>query len=63
MAGRVFIGTSGWNYDSWKEAFYEGAPKKGWLRFCAEHFNAIEVNATFYRLQTQDTFRRWRGQA
>jgi uncharacterized protein YecE (DUF72 family) len=63
MTGRAFIGTSGWNYDSWKEVFYEGTPKKDWLRFCAERFNAIEVHATFYRLQTQDTFRRWRGQA
>ncbi len=62
MAGHVYIGTSGWNYDSWKEAFYKGTPKKDWLRFCAARFNAIEVNATFYRLQTQDTFRRWRDQ-
>ncbi len=60
MAGRVYIGTSGWNYDSWKDAFYGATPKKDWLCFCAGRFNAIEVNATFYRLQSRETFRRWR---
>lgn len=59
MSGQVYIGTSGWNYDSWKGAFYGATPKKDWLRFCAERFNAIEVNATFYRLQSRETFRRW----
>jgi uncharacterized protein YecE (DUF72 family) len=56
---RVNIGTSGWNYDSWAETFYEGRPKKDWLRFCADKFTALEVNATFYRLQSRATFRRW----
>ena len=59
MAGRAYIGTSGWDYGGWAEAFYGGLPKKDWLRFCAEKFSAIEVNATFYRLQSIHTFRRW----
>lgn len=58
--GHLYIGTSGWNYDSWKDDFYEGTPKKDWLRFCAARLTAIEVNATFYRLQSKETFRRWR---
>jgi len=62
LAGRVYIGTSGWNYDSWREAFYGATPKKDWLRFCAGRFSAIEVNATFYRLQSRETFRRWRDE-
>jgi uncharacterized protein YecE (DUF72 family) len=59
--GRAYIGTSGWNYDHWAEPFYGGRPRKEWLAFCAEQFTAIEVNATFYRLQTRETFRRWRA--
>jgi uncharacterized protein YecE (DUF72 family) len=59
MTGRVYVGTSGWNYDSWREGFYGNRPKKEWLRFCAERFTAIEVNATFYRLQSRETFQRW----
>ncbi len=62
MTGRVFIGTSGWNYDAWRDDFYQGRPRKDWLRFCAERFSAIEVNATFYRLQSRETFRRWRDE-
>jgi len=60
LAGRLYVGTCGWNYDSWRENFYGDTPKKNWLRFCAERFNSIEVNATFYRLQTRETFARWR---
>ena len=62
MAGRIFIGTSGWNYDAWRGPFYEGRPAKEWLRFCGAKFTAIEVNATFYRLQSAATFRRWRDE-
>jgi len=60
--GRAFIGTSGWNYDSWIGPFYGDIRKKSWLRFCAEQFTAIEVNATFYRLQSWETFKRWRNE-
>lgn len=60
MAGNLYIGTSGWNYDSWREPFYGDRPRKDWLAFCAGRFTAIEVNATFYRLQSRETFRRWR---
>jgi len=59
MGGRAWIGTSGWNYAAWRDVFYEGRPKRAWLAFCAESFGAIEVNATFYRLQSVETFRRW----
>jgi len=62
VAGRAFIGTSGWIYDSWREDFYEGCPARDWLRFCAGRFGAIEVDATFYRLQSVQTFRRWRAE-
>jgi uncharacterized protein YecE (DUF72 family) len=60
MRGRPYVGTSGWNYDSWRESFYESLPRKEWLRFCAQRFTGIEVNATFYRLQSTEIFQRWR---
>ena len=59
--GRAFIGTSGWNYPAWRGAFYGDCPASRWLSFCAERFSAIEVNATFYRLQSRETFVRWRS--
>src|SRR5919205_860993 len=60
MAGKAYIGTSGWNYKRWRNDFYGDTPQKKWLRFCAERFTAIEVNSTFYRLQPQSTFEKWR---
>ena len=62
MAGRAFIGTSGWIYDSWRDDFYAGRPGREWLRLCAARFTAIEINSTHYRLQSIETFRRWRGE-
>jgi len=62
MAGNAYIGTSGWNYKSWRDGFYGDTPQKQWLRFCAERFTSIEVNGTFYRLQEKSTFKKWRDQ-
>ena len=47
------IGCSGWNYDSWKQPVYGGAPASRWLQLYAEIFDTVEVNATFYRLPTR----------
>ncbi|HEY2568674.1 MAG TPA: DUF72 domain-containing protein [Candidatus Udaeobacter sp.] len=60
MAAAAYVGTSGWNYKSWRECFYGETPQKRWLQFCAERFTAIEVNGRFYRLQEQSTFEKWR---
>ncbi len=62
MDQQAYIGTSGWSYRAWKDSFYAGVRQKDWLRFCAERFTGIEVNATFYRLQERSTFERWRDE-
>jgi uncharacterized protein YecE (DUF72 family) len=62
MPGKAYIGTSGWNYKSWRDDFYAETPQKRWLRFCAERFTGIEVNGTFYRLQEKSTFKKWRDE-
>jgi uncharacterized protein YecE (DUF72 family) len=62
MAGEAYIGTSGWNYKSWRKDFYGDTPQKQWLPFCAQHFTGIEVNGTFYRLQEKSTYKKWRNQ-
>ena len=46
-------------YDRWKDDFYAGVPRKRWLEFCAAQFSAVEINASFYRLQTESTFLKW----
>lgn len=55
----LFIGTSGWNYKSWKDEFYAGVKQKEWLEHYARHFNAVEVNATFYRLLRENVLESW----
>ena len=62
MSGKAHIGTSGWNYKSWRNCFYGDTPQKQWLAFCAERFTGIEVNGTFYRLQEKSTFKKWRDE-
>jgi uncharacterized protein YecE (DUF72 family) len=60
----VRIGCSGWNYKHWRELFYpKGLPVSRWFEFYAKHFDTVEINNSFYRLPTPDTFDKWRTQA
>ncbi len=60
----IHVGTSGWQYDSWKGRFYpRDLPKSAWLAFFSERFSTVEVNNTFYRLPDASTFTRWREQS
>jgi uncharacterized protein YecE (DUF72 family) len=46
----VWIGTSGWTYDSLRGPFYsKDFPKREWLRFYASNFRTTEINGSFYR--------------
>lgn len=60
----VRIGTSGWQYDDWRPAFYpEGMGKARWFAHYAEHFPTVEVNYSFYRLPSENTVRKWHDAA
>ncbi|MFA5072713.1 MAG: DUF72 domain-containing protein [Nitrospirota bacterium] len=57
----IYIGTSGWYYDSWKGLFYpEDIPKEEFLRFYASRFTTVEINNTFYHLPLDTTLHHWR---
>jgi uncharacterized protein YecE (DUF72 family) len=61
--GEVRVGISGWNYPAWRGQFYPvGLPQRDELQFAGSRFTSIEVNASFYRLQKPETFRRWAEQ-
>ena len=55
------VGCSGWNYQHWRQGvFYPPRfPPRKWLAFYAEHFDTVEVNATFYRLPRPSAVARW----
>ncbi len=57
----IRVGTSGWQYDDWRGRFYpEDLPKRRWLGHFAARFPTVEVNNSFYRLPSTETFARWR---
>ncbi len=58
--GHIHLGTSGWNYRSWRDDFYAGKPARLWLAHASRVFDALEVNGSFYRQIRAETFRRWR---
>ena len=56
-----YIGTSGWNYPHWRNAFYPASlASSDWLAFYAERFSSVEINATFYRLPSARSLDAWR---
>lgn len=61
---RVFIGTSGYQYDHWAGIFYpEDLPRKQWFEFYTQHFDTVEINNTFYGLPQAAVFDDWRRRA
>ncbi len=61
MRQKVLIGTSGWNYPSWRGVFYPpDLPSSRWLEFYAGIFSTLEANATFYRSPRPSTFEAWK---
>lgn len=54
------IGTSGWHYQSWWGPFFpEGLRKKEALSFYVSRFDAVELNAPFYRTPTPEAVQGW----
>ena len=61
-AARLFVGTSGWNYEGWREVFYpDDLAQRKWLSYYAERFNTAEVNYPFYHLPRTSTYENWRA--
>ena len=57
---RIYIGTSGWCYESWKAIFYpEDIGGRERLKFYSGHFNTVEINSSFYHLPKAGTFSGW----
>jgi uncharacterized protein YecE (DUF72 family) len=62
-SGTIRIGISGWRYVPWRGTFYpESLSQKRELEFASRHFNSIEINGTFYSLQSPASFRNWHEQ-
>ena len=54
------IGVSGWSYPEWRGNFYpKGLVQKRELEYASRQMNSIEINGSFYSLQTPDSYRKW----
>jgi uncharacterized protein YecE (DUF72 family) len=59
----LYVGTSGWSYPTWRPGFYPAGTKPAdFLRFYAERFLSVELNASAYQLPSEENFRTWAEQ-
>ena len=60
---KIYVGTSGYGYKEWKGKFYpEKISPQEMLGFYSEHFNAVEINNTFYHMPTEGVLASWAEQ-
>lgn len=61
----IHTGIGGWTYAGWRGGIFypEGLPRKDELAYAARAVSAIEINATFHRLQKPASFAAWRDAA
>src|SRR5574340_248583 len=56
----LYVGTSGFAYKAWKGSFYPAdLPEKRMLHYYGEHFRAVEINNTFYRMPSASVLEAW----
>ena len=59
----IRIGISGWRYGPWRKDFYpKGLPQDDELAFASRAVNSIEINGSFYSLQTPERYQGWHDQ-
>lgn len=57
----IYIGTSGWHYEHWRETFYPvGTGSDEMLPYYADRLGSVEINNSFYNLPAEKTFEKWR---
>ncbi len=59
----IRIGISGWRYAPWRGVFYpEGLPQRRELEYASRTLPTIEINGSFYSLQSPRSWASWRDQ-
>jgi uncharacterized protein YecE (DUF72 family) len=54
------IGISGWRYPRWRGTFYpKGLKQADELTYAADRFASIELNGSFYSLQSPSSYKSW----
>ncbi len=59
----IRVGIGGWVFPPWRGTFYpKGLPQARELEYASRKVTSIEINATFYRTQKPESFRKWAGE-
>jgi uncharacterized protein YecE (DUF72 family) len=59
-SGPIRVGVGGWDFDPWRESFYPPKLARAkQLEHMARRLSAVEINATYYKLQKPELFERW----
>ncbi|MEW5928818.1 MAG: DUF72 domain-containing protein [Gemmatimonadota bacterium] len=57
------VGISGWTYPGWRGIFYpEGLAHRRELEYASRRMRSVEINGSFYSLQTPSSYARWRDE-
>jgi uncharacterized protein YecE (DUF72 family) len=61
--GEVRVGLSGWRYAGWRGPFYPaGLAQRRELAFASQAFGTLEINGSFYSLQSPRSWQAWRDE-
>ena len=63
LGATIRVGVGGWTFEPWRNNFYPAAwPIARELEYASRQLTVIEVNGTYYSLQSAATFAKWREQ-
>jgi uncharacterized protein YecE (DUF72 family) len=63
VQNEIRIGISGWRYPPWRGTFYpQGLARRRELEFASRQVDSIEINGSFYSLQTPRSYGDWYAQ-
>ncbi len=65
MAGRFYLGTSGFAYDEWRKGVWypEDLKKDDMLDYYSTQLSSVEINYTFRHFPSEKTLEKWRTKA
>ena len=59
----IRVGIGGWVFKPWRGTFYPpDLPQARELEYASRKLTTIEINSTFYRTQSPESFRKWAGE-
>jgi uncharacterized protein YecE (DUF72 family) len=59
----IRIGISGWTYPPWRRVFYPPElPQREELAYASRQVSSIEINGTFYALQSPTSYAKWHAE-